>query len=291
MEKAVLKTLVYADMFDYPMKAWEIHKWLIGQQATLQGVGKALQRLIKKGKVLQKDDYFYLAGRKGLLQKRLSRAGHAQSLFRKARLVSWTFKLIPFVKLVGISGGLSMENVTEDDDIDFFIITSPNRLWISRFFLTANLFILGLKRSPTNSKKEAAGKICLNTLIDEKSLVFEAKDVYTAHEILQMKVLWQRGSTYTDFLIANNWALDFLPNWITDKKAYTASSKKSLQTLAGWLLDGVENFFRALQKRYMLKNDELGTISEHIAYFYPKDYRLKKLESYGSLVKMKTSKA
>ncbi len=285
MEKAVLKTLAYADMFDYPMKAWEIHKWLIGQQSSLQDVGKALGRLIKKGKVVEKDDYFYLKGRKGLVQKRISRQHHAHYLYRKARLVSWTFKLIPFVKLVGISGGLSMENVTEDDDVDLFIITSPNRLWMSRFFLTANLFLLGLKRSPQSTKKEAAGKICLNTLIDEKSLEFEPHDLYTAHEILQMKVLWQRGAAYTNFLTANSWALESLPNWITDRRVYKDPSKNNLKTLAGWILDGVEDFFRATQKRYMRKNEDMGIISEHIAYFYPKDYRMEKLGSYRSTIK------
>src|SRR5262245_34090416 len=48
MESAILKTLIYADIFDYPLKAWEIHKWLISKKkCELSEVEESLRRLVK----------------------------------------------------------------------------------------------------------------------------------------------------------------------------------------------------------------------------------------------------
>ena len=38
----------------------------------------------------------------------------------------------PFVRAVGISGSLSKQYADENSDIDYFIITAANRLWIAK---------------------------------------------------------------------------------------------------------------------------------------------------------------
>ena len=59
----------------------------------------------------------------------------AKNIYQKALTVSRLISKFPYVEGVGISGSLSKGYYDDDGDIDFFIITSPKRLWIARTFL------------------------------------------------------------------------------------------------------------------------------------------------------------
>lgn len=212
MEKAILKTLIYADIFDYPLRAYEIHKWLIGRKATLRQIERALDKLSKKKKVKNQRGYFFL--RDGLVRKRILRRRGSQRFLLKAKFTTWFLKIIPWIKLVGISGGLAMENASKVDDIDLFLITARNRLWITRLLALILLSLTGQRRQVGQKGRKIAGKLCLNILLEEGSLEQTSKDIYLAHEVLQMRVLWQRNGIYKKYLEDNSWAFKYLPNWI-----------------------------------------------------------------------------
>ena len=62
----------------------------------------------------------------------------------KARFIS----KFPFVAAVGVSGSLSKGYYDSDSDIDFFIITQHNRLWICRTLLMVykKIFLLNSRK-------------------------------------------------------------------------------------------------------------------------------------------------
>ena len=39
------------------------------------------------------------------------------------------------------------------------------------------------------------------------------QDLFSAHEVCQMKLVWEKERTYQKFLKANQWSQEFLPNW------------------------------------------------------------------------------
>jgi hypothetical protein len=61
--------------------------------------------------------------------------GRAQKYIEK---LSW----IPGLRMIAVVNSLSMYATHEDSDIDLFVITSPNALWLVRFLMTAELWIL-----------------------------------------------------------------------------------------------------------------------------------------------------
>jgi hypothetical protein len=103
----------------------------------------------------------------------------------------------------------------KEDDIDFFIITKKDTLFKTRLLVLLALQLLGLRRK--RLEKNPADKICVNFLIDETKLSFskDKRDIYTAHEILQIKPLFFRDNIYSRFLKANTWVYNFLPNAIS----------------------------------------------------------------------------
>lgn len=282
MEKAILKTLIYANIFDYPLKINEIHKWLIGKKATLRQVDKALGNL---GEIKKKGKYYFLKERDSLVAQRFRKEKQSVIYFRKAKFISQVLKIIPWIKLVGISGGLALNNAGKSDDIDLFIITSKNRLWMSRLLIVGLLSLVGQRRKKMDSKRKIAGKICVNILLEEDKLEQESKDIFVAHEVLQMRVLWQRGGIYTKYLEDNSWAFRFLPNWLGDS---TKNSHNTKYIIHNTFFDIFEKLAKHFQLKIMKKPQGMERIEDGALYFHPEDCRQKVLSEYRRRLKLAT---
>jgi len=270
MDKAILKTLAYADIFDYPLKINEIHKWLIGRKANLRQVEKALSQLSKKGKVKSKKEYYFLKKREAIVKRRLQNEKISKIYFRKAKIIAQILKVIPWIKLVGVSGGLAMENVSKKDDIDLFLITAKNRLWISRLLALGLLSLIGQRRKVGDLGQKVVGKLCINTLLEEDCLEQANKDIYLAHEVLQMRVLWERDGIYAKYLEDNSWAFKYLPNW-------TAGIQNSEFRIQNYnakfkILDQIEKLAKWFQLKIMQKPQGRERVEDGALYFHPKDY-------------------
>lgn len=307
MEKAIVKTLVYADLFDFPMKAWEIHKWLINKKVGLRDVEEGLNRLSTKEKVKSKKGYYFLSGakkrgskethflgqRRRLVGQRLKKEDVSRWYLKQASFIAALFRIIPWVKLVGVSGSVSMENAKKVDDIDFFIITQKNRLWISRILLLLILELSDKRRKRGEDLKKVSGKVCINLIVDEDSLGISKKDIYSAHEILQMRVLWQRDGIYQKYLEENEWVFKYLPNWTSARgPAASVSQVRPRGTNKPSAVDArdlapsasplalLENFAKWIQLRYMGKPEGKERVENGALFFHPQDYREKVLKDF-----------
>ncbi len=289
MEKAILKTLIYADIFDYPLKIQEIHKWLIGRKVTLRQVESAIGRLVQSEKCKVKSEYYFLRKREGLVAQRRRKEEQSGIYLRKAKLLSQILKIIPWIKLVGISGGLALNNAGRKDDIDLFIITAKNRLWISRILALGLLSLVGQRRKKGEKGKKIAGKLCINTLLEETRLEQGNKDIFVAHEVLQMKVLWQRDGIYGKYLEDNSWVFKFLPNWITHQSSPHKRGSNKQVVIINWIPAyagmTMEKLAKWLQMKIMQKPQGMERIEDGALYFHPNDIRQEVLSKYEQKLK------
>ena len=191
----MLKTVAYADVFDYPLTAKEIKQWLI------------------KGESFTKDSPYwnYLPGRKNLIFLRRRRERFSRLKWPLAYRAAKILRIIPWVKLVAVTGALAMNNADKNDDIDLMIITSKNRLWLTR--LLASILLFPHLRGGRMDSSKVSNKLCLNLWLDETALAIKQRNLYIAHEICQAKPIFDREGTYQKFIAANLWYKKFLPNW------------------------------------------------------------------------------
>ncbi|PJC28189.1 hypothetical protein CO054_01470 [Candidatus Shapirobacteria bacterium CG_4_9_14_0_2_um_filter_39_11] len=211
LKKAVLSTLAYADIFDYPLKKEEIWRFLLSDiRYQILDVSKGLKELPE---VSQKNNFYFLKEREHLVLLRKKRERWSRKKLKIAKQVARCLKLIPTIKMVAVTGALAMENSNENDDIDLLIITSKSRLWLTRFLTVILLELVANRRHPAD--KEVKDKICLNMFLDEGHLEVPKKeqDLFSSHEVCQLKVLWDKNGIYQKFLKANLWSKKFLPNW------------------------------------------------------------------------------
>jgi predicted nucleotidyltransferase len=210
LQKAILKTLSYTDIFDYPLTLPELHQFLIEQKASINDLAKALT---ETKEVAQDGQFFFLKKRPKIVQIRQKRFEWSQNKLKIAKQVAKYLKLIPFIKMVAVTGNLAMNNAEERDDIDLLIVTSQNRLWLTRLFTVFLVELVANRRHPYD--QEVKDKICLNMFLAENHLQVPKKEqnLFSAHEVFQAKLLWERERTYQKFLKANQWAQKYLPNW------------------------------------------------------------------------------
>jgi hypothetical protein len=202
MADAIVQTVAYSDVFDYPLTLEEIHRYLVGVAATVEQVQQVLTNgLMLATRLTCSDGYFYLSGRAGLVEKRLQRAQVPAALWPKAIHYGHVIARMPFVRMVAITGALSMNNSDPGDDLDYFVITEPGRLWLCR------AFIIALVRSAARR----GDIICPNYFVSTRALLVTEHNLYTAHEMAQMIPVAGVG-LYHRMREMNSWVREYLPN-------------------------------------------------------------------------------
>ncbi|PJF40230.1 MAG: hypothetical protein D6737_17630 [Chloroflexi bacterium] len=204
LEDAILRTIIYADIFSFPMTVREIHHFLIHDVSVhFEQVQEKLAespRLQKE--LIQQSGYFALAERREIITLRLQREAYSENLWTHGVYYGKWLARLPFVRMVALTGALAMRNaLTDDDDLDYLIIAQPGRVWLARVFTIA-LVKLAAKRGVV---------ICPNYVLAADNLEQNRKDLYIAHEIVQMVPLY--GShIYRLILQANEWVAQYMPN-------------------------------------------------------------------------------
>lgn len=205
VSKAILRTIAYADIFDYPLTGPEIRKFLISEAP--QKIPDLLQG------VAQTNGLYFLKGREKTVAIRRKREQWSREKMKIAQRVTGWLKLIPTIKMVAVTGALAMNNADRNDDIDLLIVTSRNRLWLTRLLTVLLVELVSSRRHPGD--KVVTDKICLNMFLDEDYLAVPKKerDLFSGHEVCQLKPLWDKDHCYQKFSEANLWSKKFLANW------------------------------------------------------------------------------
>lgn len=277
-EEAVLITLAYSDIFSFPLTKDELWKYLISKKKiSRDAFNDSLKTL--KSYIVSKSGFFCLKNREEIIQNRLATIPEVTRKLQKARLIAERLSLLSSVLFIGITGGLAVGNAAKHDDIDLVIITKKRTLFITRFLILLMLESIGVRRS--RNQKNAADTICVNLLFDETALGWftDRKDVYTAREISQISPLFERDMAYQNFLKANIWIQDFLPNSSYSANEFVKNPSVIVTRVTGLISNAFfESLARFLQMSWMRKHQTSEIVSKQVLAFHPVDYRAQTLE-------------
>ena len=286
LKKRILSTLIFFDLQDYPLTLLELQRFLIAdwesiqQQTDRQGELAEIKTDVSKpvslmeilscldnecqGLVEQHLGFYYLPGKRELVERRLRNYLYGLKREKLISRYAWILRHVPFVRSAGLGGSQAMGLQKPGSDIDLFIVTDPQYMWLARTSVTVVFQFLGKRRHGQN----IANRFCLNHYVAGPKALRQIRTLYSAMEYGRLRPL-----VYGQHLLVyqqNNqsWINVFFPNWQPVPAGFESQSylQKVLEKLLhNGLGRTLERLFKAWQlpkikksKFIIVEDDELS---------------------------------
>ncbi len=281
-KESLIKTMVFFDIFDFSLTKDELCDYMLYERCSLS----QLQDFIDHQEfVLESNNYIHLKGRPITLKIRKDKETRAHKLIRRAKKYARLMQVIPFVRTVAICNSLSFYDAEKGSDIDFFIITEKNRLYLARTFSWLFTQILGIRRHGD----KISGRVCLSFMISKDQMNLE--NIKKEHDIYF--IFWTRllrpltgQKTYREFIESNKWLKKYFYYKIDQQKHLLKESgflrkiqkilEFPLKSIFGDLLEKLLKKWqmsRCNKKIKKLENSNGIIVSDHILKFHNEDMR------------------
>ena len=229
LEKSILATLAYFDIFDYPLSKAEVFTYLVnlsfldkdfkdGEYPKVINYGlrvaENLDELAKKKKIGEEAGFYFLSGREEIVKVRRQRRLISLKKIKKAKRVIWWLRFIPWIKAIFICSDLGLLNARQNSDIDLLVIAPKNRIWSARFWSAGILKLLNL-RPKDNFVKD---KFCLSHFITEDNLNLERTkigegDIHLIYLLTYYLPIYAEENLWGRFVESNGWIEKYAPNF------------------------------------------------------------------------------
>jgi hypothetical protein len=252
VDEAILRSLCYSDVFNYPLRLKEIVRYATGVKMAIDEAGDRLSTSEPLKALVKTDgEFYFLEGRESYCQVRRDRETESrqQLAISQRRLVP--LQGMPFLRMAAVTGALAAMNAPTGDDVDLLIISSRNRTWTTYFFLRL------WRRFGHNPD------FCFNVFLSEGDLVFRKENFFYAREILGALPIFNSTGSFEKFLEANPWIYTVFPSYDRDRDR----QKYHIPRSPGWI------------KRQGLMEKMLGGIPGDIFEFTIRTVQTRRLSS------------
>jgi hypothetical protein len=199
-DRAILKTMVYAGLFQFPLSLPELEQRLMDVSLDAAAIGRRLAAPFLRSRLEWSDGWLYPRGKRAYLALRRERKARAEELVAGHERALDLLARLPYVRLVALSGACAHGNAT-DDDVDVFLVVKAGRAWSVFVALMVLCKLAGLRRS-----------LCLNYVVDEGAIGLPERDVFTAAEVVGLRP-WAGALAYRQLVEANGWVGGLFPNF------------------------------------------------------------------------------
>jgi Nucleotidyltransferase domain. len=201
MNREVLTTLLYFDLFKHPLTANEIHQF---NRSSVEptDIERILLNLQEEKLIYKISQFYTLSQEPATVERRLAANERAKQKMVEALRFSEIIANFPFVKAILLSGSISKGVMHADSDIDYFVVTQNKKVWVVKFLL-----VLYRKIFLFNERKH----FCANYIIDEQHMEIAEKNRFTATEVVTLIPTFGY-QLYLKFAKQNQWAYEYFPN-------------------------------------------------------------------------------
>jgi hypothetical protein len=227
-----------------------------------------------------KDGYLFTSHDQSITSRFEREQISAAKLDSAAAFADLLIRLVPFIRTIAVTGSVAYGSAGKWDDIDLFVITERNRLWISNLLMLVQVRIskiLGV-RSPHLLN------FCLSYVHDQEGFSNESRKNRTnalfARELLKAKPVAGMNE-YRKILEANRWVSDLYPTPYQQKLGlpgqgpHEAESPPTMSSnLRSFFLDWAEGIAYVTLSRYLrlrayLANLKLKSEGKNLRAFEP----------------------
>ena len=310
LKDAILATVAYYDVFDFPLTSFEAHRYLVNPKRLsrkteavgdilLAEVLNELDKLVESGKLFEKFGLYCLAERRELVEVRLEREKIAAQKWRRLRRRAFWLQLAPWVRGIFVSGSMALGNTTSESDFDMLVIMQAGRLYLGRLFLSALTSLMRSRR--TRYQQVAPDKFCFNHFITIDRLTIDHHSLYNAQTYTHLVPLMIDKQLAASFFAANLWinkyVYNFAPRLETVHREIKISQILKFKARAvEWLFNNkfgnlLEKLARAYQQKRINENPATHTIGGRVIFtdteleFHPQSFERTVLDHYNRLAR------
>lgn len=121
--------------------------------------------------------------------------------YLRAVRIAGHLRAVPFIRMVGLNGSMVTNRMNSQSDIDFYIVTAKNRLYLTRTLVTMAVHLTGWRRYG----QKIRGRVCLNRFATEEALSIYPHNEYHARVFSKLAPIFAVKDTYQQYLQANSW--------------------------------------------------------------------------------------
>jgi len=226
---ALLRTLLYFDVFSYPLSEAELYA-NAAVDLPEDDFRDALNCLERRGLLRKQSGFLILPHTDdSVIERRQKGNEGATRMMPEAQAYSMKIAAFPFVEGICLSGGLSKNYYDKDGDIDYLIMTRSDRLWVCR-----TLLIIRYKLLPASRKRFW----CINYFIGASALRVPDTNYFVSTELSHL-IPTVNYQFYEDMLNANSWYLRDYPNKARIPAGESADLPSGItKRTIEWLLSG-----------------------------------------------------
>ncbi len=202
IQQEILEALAYSAVFEAPIEKKKLYQGL-GTKVDYATFSKQLNHLKSRApSLVEQEGYFYSLqpwardGKEYVTEKYRNR-----QFLLKYRDVLRRIDRLPFIQGLYFSGGSVHGSQLEQRDLDLFIVTQSNRIWLVYAMLKVISKFLMHK-----------SVLCFNYLVDSEALrIRYQQDYFTAHQLLYLQPALP-DKEYPDLQAHNRWIRTYFPN-------------------------------------------------------------------------------
>lgn len=284
IREAVARTMVFFDIFDFPMTLDEISHYLLGLKVDRPHLKLYLEQSNLIG---HHHGYYFLKNRAELVERRNMNLSVTDKLWKRVYKFLGMMSAIPFIKMIAVCNTLAYNNPTAESDIDLFVVAKKDRLFTARAILSILTHLLRIRRHG----KKISGRFCLSFFAAEnvmnlEGLCLKPYDIYAAYWVMSLVPVYG-DETYEKFVAENSWTKRYFPGGIASRNEFLRRSglvSRSVKYLFEKMLSGnfgdkIERFFgrrmtdRAERKAKKLPDRRGTIISKDMLKFHDQDIR------------------
>ncbi len=157
-----------------------------------------------------------------------------------ARKATEILAKIPWVKGVFVTGSVASLNAQFDDDIDFWLIVSPRRIWLTRALDWLIFTLRGKRRLAIHGvdQHKVADRFCFNFYTTTAALTLRKQNVSYAMQFVDAIPLWLESEVlYKELLQSNRWVEQYFPEWYKKYDAVYREISGDFNTQTFFVLD------------------------------------------------------
>lgn len=291
IKKAIISTLIRYHIEEVPgLSLFEIYKHLktLDGYVSIANMHNTLNALSNQNSIKSKNGFYNIDSKKSyddFFAKRILTSKISAKKINKAKKISRLLKTVPYIKSIAISGSVSMSGPKPKSDIDLFIITKKNRIWLTRIITVFLTHIIGQRRY----KNKLNDRICLNLYVADENTVFPIQNIASANMIAKMLPLYNKDVFY-GFLSANkDWLSKYISNFENNFIFLKKRNKPNTQKESK-IITFVENLIGKILSKRIYRNTPtakppfLIVNKSSLVFYYPQSKNQEIMEKYEKAV-------